>query len=983
MNYSLIIAIVLFVNSAICLGYDVYVHPDGNDFTGDGSEGHPFQTIQKAVNHANEIDPCNITNILVQDGNESIDYESHQIDLVSNLNVTFEDGVVVYAASGFGNYEKLFRAIDKRNITMQAQGEGAVLKMRKDDYVTGEDRMVIQLDGCENVHIKNLTLKDSGGDGIYIGPAWSEIECKEIVIEDVYIDNNRRNGISVTAVNGLIIEDSIVASSNGTPPESGIDFEPERDYFEMKNVVVKNTIIENNEGIGLYFNYFHEPNGWNDPNFLFENIIVRNSKGVFVRSDVYDANGLTGEVKFKNVLVENNSQQGIQILKSKDHFNLVFENCVVCNTGKTELASIYFNKSDQISFLGGVQFTNCQVFDIYDRPAVKCLGGGILSDVNGVMYVQNDNRTGTYTDWSGCDTNNVNLVVEEGVKSNYKAVNEDTFIWYSTINSAVDNASNGDTIQVMPCIHYENVHFDGKSIAVNGTNLSDISIISNTVIDANNTGYTAVDFTAGEGANSKLSGITVQNAIDAGVFASNSSPTITNCIARHNQKHGFYLHDNSNAVLKECISKNNTKYGIYLNRVNTPLIEKCCLIDNNIGLSSYQSESVITTESYLVDNSTGIYIEGNLTSYYDISNSYIFSNIIGFMPNVDVNGLVQNCTFRNHTWQAIKNTGSGEPNIVNCLFKGNNDDIWNCGNISYSCTNDPDAGDDNIITSAPNLLNQAVSYWKLDEGSGTTVCDFYSNNDGAFEGDPCWVNGIFDGAVHFDGHDDYISVSNDPSLNFDSNDSFSVCLWFKSDPNEILGKDEGFDLITKQLIQYGAGYTIYLRHNRLLNFMVKDSFGVTSIVSSHNLTDDRWYFVCGVRDTIEDRLYMYIDGELIASEEDITSGSLTNPSIMTIGTGNSRSHLHDFLGYIDNIMIFRRALLPEEINNLYLYNVPDFCILHLSSASPCIDVGDPNQDYTGQIDTDGDDRIIDIDSKGDGNIDVDMGSDEYGIGFIE
>jgi hypothetical protein len=48
---------------------------------------------------------------------------------------------------------------------------------------------------------------------------------------------------------------------------------------------------------------------------------------------------------------------------------------------------------------------------------------------------------------------------------------------------------------------------------------------------------------------------------------------------------------------------------------------------------------------------------------------------------------------------------------------------------------------------------------------------------------------------------------------------------------------------------------------------------------------------------------------------------------------------------------------------------------HLSSSSPCIDAGDPYGTYTGELDIDGDSRVID----GDGDqIDVvDMGADEY------
>lgn len=50
---------------------------------------------------------------------------------------------------------------------------------------------------------------------------------------------------------------------------------------------------------------------------------------------------------------------------------------------------------------------------------------------------------------------------------------------------------------------------------------------------------------------------------------------------------------------------------------------------------------------------------------------------------------------------------------------------------------------------------------------------------------------------------------------------------------------------------------------------------------------------------------------------------------------------------------------------------------YLAVNSPCIDVGDPNGNYSGQKDIDGDNRVIDISGKGDDVNDVDIGADEY------
>jgi predicted outer membrane repeat protein len=70
--------------------------------------------------------------------------------------------------------------------------------------------------------------------------------------------------------------------------------------------------------------------------------------------------------------------------------------------------------------------------------------------------------------------------------------------------------------------------------------------------------------------------------------------------------------------------------------------------------------------------------------------------------------------------------------------------------------------------------------------------------------------------------------------------------------------------------------------------------------------------------------------------------------------------------------------LGGNIDSDPLFEDPNNDDFHLMDTnSPCIDVGDPNGYYTGQKDIDGDNRVIDIAGKGDGNVDVDMGADEY------
>ena len=56
--------------------------------------------------------------------------------------------------------------------------------------------------------------RETGGDGIYINTAWG------ITLSRILIDGGYRNGISVIAVQQLLVEHSIVRNTFGTDPEA-------------------------------------------------------------------------------------------------------------------------------------------------------------------------------------------------------------------------------------------------------------------------------------------------------------------------------------------------------------------------------------------------------------------------------------------------------------------------------------------------------------------------------------------------------------------------------------------------------------------------------------------------------------------------------------------------------------------------------------------------------------------------------------------
>lgn len=181
------------------------------------------------------------------------------IFLDSDKEIVFEKGVIIIAKAGsfLGKNDSLFTIANKKNIIVK--GYGAEFVMRKEDYnhhpyPKAEWRNCIKILGSNNIKICGLRLADSGGDGIYIGRGTGkdgQPNSDNIHIKDLLCDNNYRQGISVISASNLLIENSIFQNTRGTPPQSGIDFEPNRPDELLRNCKLKNCIVQNNAGFGI------------------------------------------------------------------------------------------------------------------------------------------------------------------------------------------------------------------------------------------------------------------------------------------------------------------------------------------------------------------------------------------------------------------------------------------------------------------------------------------------------------------------------------------------------------------------------------------------------------------------------------------------------------------------------------------------------------------------------------------------------------
>ncbi len=111
---------------------------------------------------------------------------------------------------------------------------------------TGEWGMGIHIGGgAQRITISGVTSRKMWGDGFYVQGA------KAVLLCSVTADQNRRQGLSVIEVDGLIVTDSVFRNTRGTAPSSGIDLEPDVAAQEITNVRILNSQFLDNIGAGL------------------------------------------------------------------------------------------------------------------------------------------------------------------------------------------------------------------------------------------------------------------------------------------------------------------------------------------------------------------------------------------------------------------------------------------------------------------------------------------------------------------------------------------------------------------------------------------------------------------------------------------------------------------------------------------------------------------------------------------------------------
>lgn len=105
---------------------------------------------------------------------------------------------------------------------------------------------------ARNILIDNVVSREMWGDGFFIGDARDNDAPRDITLQYCTADHNRRQGLSITTVNGATVFRSKFMRTIGAAPEAGIDLEPYEPEGGVYNVVIKENILQDNKFCGVF-----------------------------------------------------------------------------------------------------------------------------------------------------------------------------------------------------------------------------------------------------------------------------------------------------------------------------------------------------------------------------------------------------------------------------------------------------------------------------------------------------------------------------------------------------------------------------------------------------------------------------------------------------------------------------------------------------------------------------------------------------------
>gem|GEM_PF-3148119 len=195
------------------------------------------------------------------------------------------------------------------------------------------------------------------------------------------------------------------------------------------------------------------------------------------------------------------------------------------------------------------------------------------------------------------------------------------------------------------------------------------------------------------------------------------------------------------------------------------------------------------------------------------------------------------------------------------------------------------------------------SWWTLDESAGDVAVNSLRPIDGVIHGSPLWqpLDGKINGALYFDGTDDYIDMGERSSLNGEID--FTVMCWVKTDA------DVEQVIIQQRDESYQGEYVVKLKANGKVNFFVYNGGYQFNFDTVTAVNDGEWHHIAVTRSGGTGTIY--IDGIADNSASGAVKSLVSDLSVF-VGFDKLSNDKY-YQGALDDIRIYTVALDGGDI----------------------------------------------------------------------
>ena len=169
----------------------------------------------------------------------------------SGQRLLFDAATLQLTANGYDFYAVL-NIHNVNNVTVKG-GLTIIGDRESHTATTGESGHGIRIVNSHNVHVSDVDIRYTWGDGVCVGGNGTMAEISQnVTLERIRTYKCSRNGLSIIEADGVVVRDCDFTYTDRTNPQYGIDIEP--NLGTATNILIENVRMLNN-GVGSFTLY--------------------------------------------------------------------------------------------------------------------------------------------------------------------------------------------------------------------------------------------------------------------------------------------------------------------------------------------------------------------------------------------------------------------------------------------------------------------------------------------------------------------------------------------------------------------------------------------------------------------------------------------------------------------------------------------------------------------------------------------------------